>query len=413
MKSVSMKSVPMKHASNPFVHRNLTRNVLARGGVILLCAFALSGCTTVKGWFSSDKKAALKPAELVEFSPSATVTKLWSVRAGKGEGTLGARQGPAVADGKVYAAAIKGGVQAFDLQTGAKLWSYPSELKLSGGPGVGDGVVAVGSLEGDVIALDAATGAEQWRAKVGNEIIAAPAVGLGMVFVRSNDGRVSAFDIGNGERRWFWNHDVPMLSVRGNDAPVIGPGFVFIGNDDGSVSALAADDGVELWREAIAPQDGRTELDRMADVDGAPVLDDTTLYATSFKNKTMAINAPTGQPMWVNDHGGAGRIAVAPQALVVSDGDDAVIGLYKQNGASMWTQPALARRKLTSPAIHGDYAVVGDHDGYLHWMGLDDGAFVARVRASRDPLLATPRVADGILLVQDVDGELSAFRLGQ
>ncbi|MGY0798634.1 outer membrane protein assembly factor BamB [Lysobacter sp. A286] len=391
----------------------MARAVLVRGSALLLCALALSGCSTIKGWFSSDKEDALKPAALVEFSPSATVTKLWSANAGKGEGVLGARQGPVIADGKVYAAAVEGGVHAFDLQTGQSIWNYPSELELSGGPGVGDGVVAVGSLEGDVIALDAANGAEKWRAKVGNEIIAAPAVGLGMVFVRSNDGRITAFDINNGERRWFWNHDVPMLSVRGNDAPVIGPGYVFIGNDDGSVSALSADDGVELWREVVAPQDGRTELDRMADIDGAPVLDNTTLYASSFKNKTMAINAPNGQPMWLSDHGGAGKIAVAPQVLVISDNGDAVIGLFKQNGAAMWTQAALARRKLTSPAIQGDYAVVGDYEGYLHWLALDDGAFVARTRASRDPLLATPQVAEGILVVQDTDGNLSAFQLGQ
>src|SRR5690606_35583317 len=124
--------------SNQPVHRDLARIALLRGGATLLCVFALSGCTTVKGWFSSDKKEALKPAELVEFSPSATVGKLWSVSAGKGEGMLGARQGPAIADGKVYAAAVSGGVQALDLHSGEKLWSYPSELQLSGGPGVGD-----------------------------------------------------------------------------------------------------------------------------------------------------------------------------------------------------------------------------------------------------------------------------------
>src|SRR3546814_5831109 len=120
---------------------------------------------------------------------------------GKGEGLLGVRQAPAIADGRVYAAAVEGGVQAFDLQTGATLWTFDSDLALSGGPGVGDGLVVVGSLEGDVIALDAGTGAERWRAKVENEVIAAPAVGQGMAFVRSNDGRVTAFDAATGERR--------------------------------------------------------------------------------------------------------------------------------------------------------------------------------------------------------------------
>ena len=236
---------------------------------------------------------------------------------------------------------------------------------------------------------------------------------MGMVFVRSNDGRVTAFDAATGERRWFWNHEVPTLSVRGNDAPVLGPGYLFVGNDDGTVTALSAQDGRALWEQAVAQQEGRTELDRMADVDGTPVLEDTVLFATSFKGQTMAINAPTGQPIWLSEEGGAGHVAVAPSVAVVTDPADTVFGLDKATGTAMWKQPALLRRKLTAPAIHGDYAVVGDYDGYLHWLDLGKGEFVARARAGGDPLRATPVVADGILIVQDIDGELSAFRLGQ
>src|SRR5690606_25756898 len=263
----------MKSASTP----RTFGATLIRTGAIALCVASLAGCSTIKGWFGSKDDKNTEPAKLTDITPTATVSKIWSADAGKGEGLLGARQGPVVADGRVFAAAVEGGVHAFDLQTGQKVWTHESELRLSGGPGAGDGLVAVGSLDGDVIVLDAATGAEKWRAKVGNEIIAAPSIGMGMVFVRSNDGRVTAFDAANGERRWFWNHEVPTLSVRGNDSPVVGPGFLFVGNDDGTVSALSAQDGRPLWDQAIGQQEGRTELDRMADVDGAPVLEDTTL----------------------------------------------------------------------------------------------------------------------------------------
>lgn len=403
----------MKSSATRSNTRHARGQLALRASVLLLCAIALVGCTTMKGWFTSDKKKTAAPAALVEFQATAQPARLWTANVGKGEGKIGARQGPAIADGRVYAAAVTGGVHAYDLTTGAKLWSYPSKLELTGGPGVGDGVVAVGSLDGNVIALDAATGAEKWSAKLGNEIIAAPAIGMGMVFVRSNDGRVTAFDAASGERRWFWNHDVPMLSVRGNDSPVIGPGYLFVGNDDGTVVALSANEGRALWQESVAPQEGRTELRRMADVDGAPVLDNTTLYATSYKGKTMAIDAPSGQPMWVSDHGGPGRVAVAPNVLVVSDPAGNVYGLFKAGGSAMWTQPSMLRRNLTAPAVQGGYAVVGDFDGYLHWLSLDTGEFAARTRVGRDQLLSAPRVADGILVVQDVGGKLSAFRLGQ
>lgn len=381
--------------------------------VLLAAVVALSGCTTVKGWFGNknDAKAARKPAELVEFTPSATVTRLWSAKAGDGNEKLGLTQGPVVADGRVYAAAIEGGVRAFDLQTGALVWQHKTDLEISGGPGAGEGLVVFGTLDGDVVALDSATGTERWKAKVISEVIAAPAIAQGVVVVRSNDGRVTAFDITDGKRRWFWNRDLPRLTVRGNDAPSFGPGVVFVGNDDGTVAALALTDGRPLWDQAVGQPDGRSELDRMADVDGSPMLDGTTLFASSYKKQTIAIEAPSGRPLWAQDHGGAGRIGLSSDRVVVADPAGVVWALDKNGGSAMWQQAGLARRSLSGAAVQGEFAVVGDYDGYLHWLRLDNGDFGARVRAGRDPINAAPVVSDGILLVQTASGDLSAWRV--
>jgi outer membrane protein assembly factor BamB len=268
-----------------------------------------------------------------------TVAKIWSARQAAARAVRRVRQGPVVADGRVYAAAVEGGVRAFDLQSGKPVWHYESKLRLSGGPGAGEGLVVVGGMDGEVIALDAATGAEKWQAKVPAEVIAAPVVGLGSVFVRSNDGHVTAFNAATGERRWFWVYEVPTLSLRGNDAVTLGPGFVFSGNDDGSVSALSAADGRTVWNLPVAQQEGRSELDRLADVDGTPVLDGSTLYATSFKKQTLAIDAPSGRPMWASQFGGAGRLGVASDRLVLSDAAGSVHAIDKNTGASLWQQP--------------------------------------------------------------------------
>lgn len=391
-----------------------------RAMVVLACVFALAGCSTVKGWFGggddSEKtkaKKASEPAELVDFSPSASVSRIWSASAGKGEDRLGVRQSPVIADGRVFAAAVDGGVRAFDLQTGAQVWRYDTDLRLSGGPGVGEGLVVAGSLKGEVVALDAATGAERWQAKVPNEVIAAPVIGQGMVIVRSNDGRVTAFDADNGERRWFWIRELPTLTVRGSDSPVLGPGFVFVGNDDGTLAALSLADGRQMWDIPVAQPDGRTELDRMADIDGSPVLDGTVLYASSYRHSTLAIDAPSGRPIWASDRGGSNRPALSIDKLLVSDRNGSVWGLDRSSGNASWEQPALARRNLSGVAVHGDYAVVGDLDGYLHWLSLSDGSFAARERAGRAAIKGAPVVADGVLVVQNVDGDLTAWRVGQ
>jgi outer membrane protein assembly factor BamB len=397
--------------------------MIKRVATVVLLGVALSGCSTVKGWFAGKDaaaKKALEPAELVKFEPTVKVDKLWSVNVGKGEKRIGVRQGPVVADGRVYAAAISGGVHAIDLQTGKKVWTYEPakekkkpKLRLSGGPGVGEGLGVIGTLDGQVIALDANDGSEKWRAKVPGEVISAPAVGQGMVFVRSNDGRVTALDAGNGTQRWFNPRELPALTVRGNAPVVTGPGVLFIGNDDGSVAALAMQDGRTVWDQMVGTPEGRTELERMADVDGAPVLDGNTLFVNSFKNQTMAIEGPTGRPLWSRDHGGAGGLAVTSGNVFVSDNKGGVFGLDKASGSAMWSQTGLARRSLTGPVVQGDYVVIGDYKGYLHWLRTDNGEFAARAKSGGDALLAQPVAADGILLVQNVDGKLTAFRLAQ
>ncbi len=397
----------------------LNTHMLKRAAALVVLASLLAGCSTVKGWFggkNAEAKKAAEPAELVDFEPSVSVRKAWSANLGDGEGRIGARQGPAVADGRVYAAAAEGRVLALDLQSGKRIWEFEADkdqnMRLTGGPGIGEGLVAVGGLDGSVIVLDAADGSERWRAKVRSEVIASPAVSQGLVFVRSNDGRITAFDAANGEQRWYAERELPSLTVRGNAAMTPGPGLLFTGNDDGTLAALGLQDGRLLWEQNVGLPEGRSELERMADVDGPVVLDGTLLVANSFKSRTLAIDGPSGRPMWQSDHGGGGAIGVAPSALVVSTAAGSVYALDKSNGAALWSQPVLARRSLSGVAVQGDYAVVGDYAGYVHWLRLDNGEMAARAKVGRKKAIkAAPVVADGLLLVQDVEGGLTAFRL--
>ena len=391
--------------SRPF-HRPL-RLVAGAALAVLL----LGGCTTVKNLFDGrGKDKSLEPTPLVQITPSVNVARLWGASIGGGEKSLGMGQHPAIADGRVYAAAVDGGVHALDLKTGQSVWRYASELPLSGGPGAGEGLVVVGSLEGDVIALDAATGTEKWKAKVGNEVLAAPAIGGGTVYVHSNDGRVTAFDATTGERRWFYSVEVPVLTVRGTGPVTVGPGIVFVGNDNVNLTALSATDGGVLWSTPVAEPDGRSELERMADVDGAVVIDNTMLYATSYKNHTIAIDGPSGQIVWDRENGGPRGLGLSNSAVVVTDPVGKVWALDKNSGASLWQQDGLAHRNTSAPAVQGDYAVVGDLEGVVHWLRLNDGAFAARAEIG-GPITGQPVVSDGVVVVQTTEGQLAAFAL--
>jgi outer membrane protein assembly factor BamB len=389
----------------------MPRNSFQKIAVALLSLALLSGCSTVKNLFDGrGKDKSEDPTPLVQISPSLKISQLWSASLGKGGKDLGIGMRPAIVDGHVYAMAVEGGVSAFDLKTGQSLWHFASDLPLTGGPGAGDGLVVVGSLEGDVVALDAATGAEKWTSKVANEVLVAPAVGGGMVFVHSNDGRLTALDKGTGERRWFYSPDVPALTVRGSGAITLGPGILFVGNDNGTVTAISMSDGNVVWTTPVAEPDGRSELERMADVDGPAILDNTTLYATSYKNHTVAIDGPSGRLMWSRENGGPRGLGLSNSAVVVTDPAGHVWGLDRNTGGSLWQQNGLAYRKVSAPAVQGDYAVVGDFEGNLHWLQLSNGAFAARAKLS-GAISGQPAVADGILVVQTEEGQLAAFAL--
>ncbi|MBS7455965.1 outer membrane protein assembly factor BamB [Coralloluteibacterium stylophorae] len=376
-------------------------------------ALALPGCSTIKGWFSSDDKDATAPAELTDITPTIEIRELWSQSIGDGEERLGLRQHPAVVDGAVYAADLEGRVRALDAQTGKEIWEIETEYQLSGGPGAGEGVVVVGGLNGDIVALDAATGSQRWHATTTSEVITAPAVAGGLAIVRSNDGRTSAYDLANGERRWtFDQQQLPSLTVRGNAEPVVANGIVYLGDAGGTVTALDLRTGLRRWEQVVAQPEGRTDLERMADVDGELAVSGSLLYAISFKGQALAMSSDSGAPLWNRDIGSYAGMAVTEQRVLAVDTHGTAWSLDRFGGSAMWRQEALARRWLTTPAIQGNYMVVGDYDGYLHWIDLDSGEIAARERLQGSAIRATPQVgADGTLYAISTDGKLAAYRI--
>lgn len=406
--------------------------MLRRLPLLILLIGATAGCSTLSGWFGgkSEKKLATEPAPLVKLSPQLRVQKLWSVSLG-GEGMLGLRQKPVIDGSRLYAVDNGGQVHAIDARSGRGLWRtrvVSSETMrswrfwkkqaratgLTGGPAAGNGLVVVGGRNGEVVALDADTGAIRWTKKVSSAVIAAPLVTADRIIVRSHDGRVFGLDPADGSRKWVFDRGLPTLSVRGNSAPVLGQGVAYVGYDDGSVIALSVNDGLRVWEQIVAEPDGRTELERMADIDGELQVGADEVVASSYHGTTMSMRANNGAPLWARDIGSHAGVALLADKVVVSDKSGNVWALDRNSGADLWKQDALQRRWLTTPAIQGEYAVVGDVEGYLHWLRLDNGQFAARVRVEKGLIRGTPQVSgDGVLYALSTDGKLAAYSLGQ
>ncbi|WP_297800626.1 outer membrane protein assembly factor BamB [Arenimonas sp. GDDSR-1] len=390
----------------------------------------LTACSTVTGIFKSDKEKATAAAELTDIASPIAIRKLWSVSVGQGEAELAIRQKPVVDGDTVYAADAANQLVAIDKATGKikwkatpnkeaasggwKFWQKPTQpFALTGGPAVYSGLVALGGRNGEVFAFNAADGAILWKTMVSSSVISAPLITFDTVIVRANDGKVIGLDLSTGEKRWQFDRGLPSLSVRGNGSPVLGPGLIFVGYEDGTLIALRQQDGQRVWEQLVAKPDGRTEIDRMSDIDGEIQVGDREVFASSYHNSTMAIALNNGQPIWVRDIGGYAGVALLSDRIIVADRDSGLWALDRTSGSDLWKQAAFLRRGVTTPVVQGAYIVVADREGYVHWLDSATGDIKGRVKVGGG-VRGSPVVSDdGTLFVQNVDGQLSAFSLAQ
>jgi outer membrane protein assembly factor BamB len=376
---------------------------------ILLASLLLHGCTWIRSWGDPEPG---DPAPLVEFESSLEVRKVWSTSIGDGMGKQGLSMGPAFSSGLLYAADHEGVLVAVDAESGRKAWQLKTKQAFSGGPGLDSDRLYMGTIDGRVIAYDRNGGAELWNSQVSSEVLAPPAAGDGIVVVRCIDGRVFGLDAVSGRRLWIHDHNVPLLTLRGNADLLVRGGVVFVGYDDGSVTSLRVADGSVIWSQTIASQEGRTELERLADIGQGMVLVASDLIVSSYKSRVVSLAADSGRLLWFKDISSATGVQVDRTNLAVSEKNGDLWMLDRRNGSTIWKLEQMTNRGLTRPAFYGNYVVVGDKEGYLHWLDQDIGSFVARVRADRKGFAAAPMSVGTTLFVLTHKGKLIAYRAG-
>ena len=376
----------------------------------LAALLLLNGCSWIKSWGDDDDPDA--PAELVEFEPTLKVGKVWSTGIGKGLDKAGRQLRPAYSSGSLYAADYNGLLMAIDAENGRKKWEIKTKLPFTGGPGISDKLLLMGTQDGEVFAFDASTGTQLWSATVTSEVLAPPAEADGIVIVRCIDGRVFGLDVDTGQRIWIYDHSVPLLTLRGNAPLLLRAGVVFVGYDGGQVVALRQDDGTLMWEQTLVTTKGRTELERLSDIDGQLVFIASDLLVSSYKNRLASLAADSGRLLWFKDISSATGVTVDRINLTLSDKDGNVWLLDRRNGAESWKHNQLLRRGLTRPVIYGSFVVVGDGEGYLHWINISDGHFAAREKVGGKGFSGPPLVVGNTLYVMTNKGELTAYRAG-
>ncbi|MCL4157748.1 UNVERIFIED_CONTAM: hypothetical protein GTU68_062510 [Idotea baltica] len=372
---------------------------------------SLSACSTVSGWFK-DEVTALSPAELVDFDAEFKLKKVWSESVGDGAKTEYSDLRPWIQNDAIIEVDHLGEVDSYNTKNGDLNWQIKLNVPLVSGAGGGNGLILIGTQQGEVIALDEMTGKFQWRKRLSSEVLTPPKASYDVVVARTIDGKMTGLSVDDGSVLWNYQRSVPLLSLRGASPEVLYDDMVIAGYANGKLVALSIADGKVIWERSVAVSRGRTEIDRLVDIDSELVIKRGRVYVVAYHGNVAAIDIESGQTIWSREMSSKSGLDVSPdEAVYVTDDQSYVWALQDGSGNGLWRQTELLRRKLTAPVIIGDYLIVGDLEGYVHVLSREDGRFVARKRIARSPIRSKPIVKDDLVFISAIDGTLTAIRV--
>jgi outer membrane protein assembly factor BamB len=394
--------------------RNLSPRTLGRVAPVLsaalLGALSLSGCSYIP-WIGGEKDPS-PPSKLAPFAPQVGIQTLWTTKVGTGTRKRQLALVPALSGGRLFVADTDGGVAAVSAADGRLQWQRHTKLPFSGGPGTDGRQLLLGTSQGQVVALSATDGSQVWSAPVESEVLSVPLVSGDLVAVHTLDDSVYGLEAATGKQRWRYLYPAPVLTLRGSSTPVLADSAVLVGLSGGKLVKLDLAGGVPIWEVTVTLPSGRTELDRVADIDADPVVVGSTAYVGTYNGDLAAVDLVTGDILWRRTLSSHAGLAADARDLFITDSDDNIWAAATEDGAGRWKQEQLRHRLLTAPALLGDYVVVGDLEGWLHWISRKDGTLAGRVKAASGAITARPLVAEGRLYVYADDGTLAAFSPG-
>lgn len=374
-----------------------------RSRVLVLALLALAAC-------SKDKEID-PPAQLTKFSSTLNVERAWDASVGSKKGEvfrLGL--GLAVQGDRVYAAGRSGDVAAFELASGKTIWRSRAKAPLAGGPGASEELIVVGASDGRAIAFNASDGAIRWRASVGGEVLSAPAISPRVVVVRTVDGKLHGLAPADGHELWVYEQAVPRLSLRGTSRPTIVGDVAICGFDNGKAVAVNLSDGSLAWEATVAPSHGRTELERLVDIDSAVQVLGNDVYVVGFQGRVAMLALDNGQVWWGRDASSYRGLGLDDEAVYFSTAGGEVVAMRRRTGVELWRQNVLLHRGLSAPVVSDNAVAVADFQGYVHWLDKATGALIARMPSGGKRVSNPPIFAGGLFLVINDGGRITAFR---
>lgn len=360
----------------------------------------LAGCSL----FSS-KDTKIQPAALVDLKGGTTPRTVWKYSLGKAGNAVFT---PALVGDNLFVADGDGVLARLNAASGKELWRVKTGTDLTAGVGSDGEVVAVGGVKGAILAYDA-SGKQLWKAQASSEVLSSPVVGGGMVVVRSVDNQITAFDAKSGAKRWSVARTTPALTLRNAPGMVINGANVYVAQPGGKLLVLVLATGLQRFEVVVGEPRGATELERVTDIAGTPVIFEKDVCAVSYQGRVACFDALTGAPHWSKPASSDVGVTVDQRFVFVSDDKGEVAAYSRENGSNAWKNDKLSYRRLSTPVSYGRAVAVGDFQGYVHLLSREDGAFIGRAATDGSPIQADPVIAGANLIFQTQSGTVTAL----
>ena len=372
---------------------------------IFTLSLSLGACSTMSSlkFWGDEEDEEEGPAELISITESVNLDSEWNKKFGT-DNNFG-RLVPAFSNDTIVHVSSNGYLAAIDSNSGSDLWTKQTEDLVSGAVTIGFKKIFYGTLDGDLIALDFKDGTEIWRSKVTSEILSPPVTNGSVVAAQTSDGKITGFNIKNGDQEWVHQNTIPKLTLRGTATPILAKGFIFTGFANGKVSMIYPDSGAIRLEIPVTINEGKSELERVVDIDGKSVVSNDILVSASYQGNITAIDLQQGQIAWQEKISSIHDLVSVRSRIIAIDEKDSIKGFGLSSGAILWQQDGLKLRSISSPAALGSNFAVGDFEGYVHILNSKNGSFVGRKKVSNRPILEV--VSKGAyLIVSDDSGRL-------
>lgn len=370
---------------------------------LAILSIALIGCSSNKV-----KEVKVKPNPLPKVAQASSLVQVFSTNVSSSSSEDALRLRLDSDNGVVFALDPKGNVLAYKGKQ--RLWETKvTKAGLTSGVEAADGLVIVGNQKGQVFALDQATGAIKWTAQLSGAVISSALVQSGRVIVVANDGTAYALEAETGQVAWTYKLPNASFSLRGQATPVsLDPRTVLIGTSTGYIFAIDSVAGVPRLQRRVAVSEGRSDIQRLIDVDSEPVVSGQYVVTTSFQGQVTVLDLATQRVLWSENSSSLNRPEVTDGRVIVSQADGQVIAYDLITGTQIWRNEQLLNRNLSNAVLLGSNLVVGDLDGYLHQIDPNTGTTLGRVKTSGE--VRTLRVVDNQLYVSTRKGALSIWQ---